>query len=209
MLICEDVMILLAEPRGMIENWDARRQWSLTAGALCDLEELGAIAIEGKQVRVLSEQATGHAALETILTRIVDRRDRKLPSILRDSAACPLEDIIEGLSARGVLELKSKSRFGLLPSRYTVTDSTVENNLRAAMTNTLHGRGNRHHLSVLAIINSVEVVHQALKHEAAGVKDREISALLEDVKDSSTMMSALRSSTRGIGSALPAIAGGM
>ncbi|WP_116111958.1 GPP34 family phosphoprotein [Austwickia chelonae] len=68
MLICEDVMILLARPRGMVENWDARRQWGVTAGALCDLEEASRISMDGKEVQVLSRDATGHPALDAVLT---------------------------------------------------------------------------------------------------------------------------------------------
>lgn len=211
MLICEELVLLLARPRGMTEGWDKRRAWGLSAGAVCDLMALErvALAADGRSplVCVTSMTSTASGGLDSMLTRLAGK-PRKLNKLVRDARFNPERELVRTMVLRGQLARDRPALLGLFPARYRVLDTGAEEAIRARLGEVVRSRrGDWRDFAPLSILCGLGVATKVLPEETAGLSERRLSTMVTELIGETSMDHALKTAVRHLSSAMPAVGG--
>ena len=175
MLIVEELHLLLLRPDGRVEGAaGGYRLYGEIGAAIVDLAEHGRVSVgEDKhpRVEVVSAEPTGNPVMDVVLDRLVPMSGKRLQSIVTSSKLDPRDAVVASLIAQGVLAHGERGFFGLGAERTPEADPGPEMLLRARLAAVLAGSAapTQADLTLLAILQGLNVAHRVLQQEAGGL----------------------------------------
>ncbi|WP_045278356.1 GOLPH3/VPS74 family protein [Microbacterium oxydans] len=175
MLIVEELHLLLLRPDGRVEGAaGGYRRYGEIGAAIVDLAEHGRVRVgEDKRPRVdvVSAEPTGNPVLDAVLAGLAPMSGTRLQSIVTSSKLDPLDPVVASLVAQGVLAHGERGFFGMGAERTPEADPGPELLLRARLAAVLAGSAapTQADLTLLAILQGLNVAHRVLHQEAGGL----------------------------------------
>lgn len=191
MLIVEELFLLLMDPKGDPEVLGMPRTTALNAALLADLHLAGRIQLsEDKRPRVRVAYA-GHG--DDVLSHgqelVSKRNGRRLEDLIWWSRLDPEEAVVTSLVRAGVLRrMEEPGRLGRVKVRVPELDPTPERELRERLAAAFAGQRapSPADVTILAILESLDVVVQLLYRESGASSRPELRARLAKVLDYSS-----------------------
>lgn len=185
MLIAEELMLLLTQDDGTADGWGTHHSYAYNAAVVTDLiraERVGLSDDKDPRVRVISPAPTGHPVLDHSLEQVVEKDGRRLSSSLHDHKLDPTAQVVQSLTAAGVITVEPKRMLGLVPEKRLPADAGPETALRERLRAVLRGASPEVDEAVLlSLLQGLGRVREVLTDETDGMGTKEIEARVEEV----------------------------
>ena len=205
MLIVEELFLLLMDANGEPEVLGMPRTTALNAALLADLHLAGRIQLSEDKRPLVRVAYAGHGGGdvlgfgEEVLSK---RNGRRLDDLIWWSRLDPEEAVVNSLVRAGVLRRdEERTLLGRSKVRLSKLDPTPERQLRERLASVFAGRTapSPADATILAILESVDVIVRLLHRESGASSRPELRARLAEVLDySSTPSYAVSRTVRGM-----------
>lgn len=205
MLIVEELFLLLMDANGDPEVLGMPRTTALNAALLADLHLAGRIQLsEDKRPRVRAAYAShgGNDVLGFGQEMLNKRNGRRLEDLIWWSRLDPEDAVVTSLVRAGVLRrVEERGRLGRSKVRVPELDPVPERELRERLAAVFAGRSapSPADVTILAILENLDVIVQLLHRESGASSRPELRARLVEVLDYSSASSyAVSRTVRGM-----------
>lgn len=213
-----EIFLLLTKDEGGAESWGTQTGWALSAATIADLllqERVTLGEEKDPRVHVVDATPTGHAVLDKVLSRLVEKDGTKLSTLVQDSKLNPEAEVVDVLVSHGVVDVVPKKLLGLVPEKRPTVNPAPEREIRERLRAILAGgRPTATDATVLAILQSLDVAKKVLSDEAAAMSAQELKHRVAEATGEVAVGAAIKRALDGLNAALltavivPVISGG-
>lgn len=183
MLICQEMFLLLTKDNGKKEVL-SNNETALRAGLFSDLLLHEAVYIAPKNKVHATDKKPEHPVLAWAWDSLHEHRTGSVKTLLQARWFSPREKIAQDFQDRGQLEIEDSAWWQLGGDRYIMTDTALEDEVRARLAAVLDGTQNPSvkDMIILDILREVKGAYPLLKEDAPEMKRREMRNRIKELK---------------------------
>ena len=213
MILADDVLLLLTDDvTGRPALDGTKLDLALAGAALLDLAADGRVDVAGQgeavkagRLVVRDDRPTGDPVLDEVLRRIAAGRPRKPETVLPELAKGIRAELLERLTARGILRAEHGKILGIFPTRsWPAVDASHETAVRTGLGEVLVvGRApTAREGALIAVLQAIDAVPVVLGD--VGVPKRELRRRAKEVAEGGFADVAVRKAVEAVAAAVTA-----
>ncbi len=201
-----EIFLLLTTDEGGQVSWGTQSAWALSAATIADLLIAERIELEQQKdpkVRVLDPTPTGHAVLDKVLHRTVEKAGTRLSTLVQDRKINPENEVVEGLVRDGVVGVVPARMLGLVAEKRPTLDPGPERAIRERLRLVLvGGTPSATDATLLAILQGLDVAKKVLATESEGMSAKELKHRVREASQEVAVGEAVKRAIEGLNAAI-------